>query len=110
MQRNRQRIAEPKGAREQKRGMASEEEDRDIGAARCLENEDGKEAKQRREPDRRAPLAGRNPHLVRGEQQDDDGEPRGIEDVLAIEPEDEFRADGDHGRDEVQPGHIRPEQ
>jgi hypothetical protein len=67
--------------------MAGEEEDRNIGAARRLQNQDGKKAKQRREPDRRTPLAGRNPHLIGGEQQDNDGEACGIEDVLAIEAE-----------------------
>jgi hypothetical protein len=37
--------------------LAGEKEYCDIGAARRMQHEDGKEAKQCREPDRRAPLA-----------------------------------------------------
>ena len=44
MQRDRERIAEPERAREQQRRMAAEEEDRDVGAARRVQHQDGEEA------------------------------------------------------------------
>ena len=49
-------------------------------------------------------------HAARGEQQHDDGEARRIPDVLAVDAEDEFRADGDHAGQRMQPGIVRPQQ
>jgi hypothetical protein len=57
MEWNGEGISEPARAGEQQRGMACEKENGDIGAAGRTQHEDGKEAKQRREPHRRAPLA-----------------------------------------------------
>ena len=41
MQRNGQRIAEPKRAADQQCGMADEKEQRDVGALRGLQHQDG---------------------------------------------------------------------
>ena len=83
---------------------------RDVGAARRVQHEDGEKAQQRGEPDRRAPLARRNPHAVRREQQHHDGEAGRIPDVLAVDAEDEFRADGDDGGNCMQPRLVGAQQ
>src|SRR5580704_12646715 len=102
MQRNGPRIAEPDRTRAEKGGMADEEIDRNVGAARRMQHHDGEETDQRREPDTGAPLAGRDPNSGRAQQQDDDGKAGGIEDMLAVDPQQEFRGNGDDAGNRMQ--------
>ena len=110
MDRDGARIAQPPGAREQERRMAAEKEQRDVGAPRRVQHQDGKEAEQCREPDRRAPLPGRDPHIVGDQQERHDRKAGRIPDVLVVDAEQEFGADRDHARERVQPGCIGAQQ
>jgi len=58
-----------------------------------MQHQDGEEGEQGREPHRRAPLSGRDPHGRRRCQQHHDGEAGRVEDVLAVDPQHEFRRD-----------------
>jgi len=99
VQRDRERIAEPKGAREQERGVAGEEEDRDVGAARGVQHQDGAKGDERCEPDAGAPLAGRDPHVIGEHEQRHDGEAGRVEHVLAVAPDHEFGENRDDAGD-----------
>src|ERR1700731_2875417 len=110
MQRDGERVAQPQRARQQQRGVAAEEEQRDIGAPGGVQHQDGQKRQQRRKPEGSSPLAGRDPDAARGQEQRDNGKAGGIPDVLAVDPQQKFGGNRDGAGGGVQPWLVRPQQ
>ena len=91
MERDRRRIAKPSGASEEQPHVSQQKIDSNIEPARGAQHHDREKSDERRKPDAGAPLPGRNPHVGRNHQQNNDRETRRIENVLAVNPQQEFR-------------------
>jgi hypothetical protein len=110
VQRDAQRFAQPERPADEQHGVGREKGHRHIAPGRAVHDEPAGRCEQEAEHRRAAPLAGRDPHLAREQHHRHQGEVRGIEDVLAPDPQQELAGDGDGGRDDRQLDRTGPEQ
>ncbi len=94
VERNRERLAEPGGARDDERQVDAQERHGDVRAGGPLHDE-AAGAGQEKPPERRLPpLPRRDPGVSRREDRHDDSEIGGVEDVLAAPAQEELARDG----------------
>ena len=110
MQRDRQRLAERCGPREQEKRIEAEKRQRDVAPRGPAHDEDSGAGDGEREEGSRSPLARRNPDAAGREHHREQAEVGGIEDVLVVPAKDELRGNRDQRRGTRQEGGIRPEE
>lgn len=110
MQRDTQRIAEPKGTPHTQRAMAPQKRIRHITTRGTVHDQapqtDEEEGKERRVP----PLPGRHPEVLAAEQHSHDPEIGGIKQVLATPTQHELAANRHHGSEHEQPDMVAAHQ
>ena len=93
MQRNRQRLAEIQRSAEEERAVAGDERVGDVGPRGAVYDERAGAGHQERKEAAAAPLAGRYPDLVGQQQHGDDAAIGRVEDVLAVDSNQELAGD-----------------
>src|SRR5436190_24331306 len=102
MERDGQRLAEPDRSAEDERHVERDEGVGDVTPRRAVDDEAAETSHQKCQERDIAPLAGRYPHLAGEQDHGDNAEVGGIEEVLAVESNDELAGDGGDGRGERQ--------
>ena len=105
-----ERLSEPEGPADEQRRIGAEKGHRHVAPGRAVHDEPSRRSEEEPEHGRAAPLTGRDPHLARQEHHRHQREVGRVEDVLAVDSQDELARDGDGRRDDHQAERIRPEQ
>ena len=110
MQRDAHRIAQPDGPSHDEGRVEGEEGVGDVAAGRAVDYEAAQAGQQKPEERDATPLPGGDPHLAGQADHRGDPEVRGVEDVPAVDAEDELAGDGQHTRGHRQRQAARPKQ